>query len=76
MVAAELQSECANLAQECTDTLNATPAGRLQLVCPGQNLPLQPDQAQVLLTEHRLLSALLRKPLPMKPAMLDKCVAT
>ncbi len=75
MVAAELQGECADLAQECADTLNATPAGRLQLVCAGQNLPLQPEQAEALLAEHRLLNALLRKPLPMKPAMLEKCVA-
>ena len=39
-IAAERQLACAELASECTETLNETPAGRLQLVCAEEGLSL------------------------------------
>jgi len=72
-IAAERQLACAELATECTDTLNETPEGRLQLVCAEEGLSLEAVEPAVLL-ENRLLASGFRNPLPMAPPMRERCV--
>ena len=72
-IAAERQLACAELATECTETLNETPEGRLQLVCAEEGLSLEAVEPAVLL-ENRLLASGFRNPLPMAPPMRERCV--
>lgn len=72
-VGAETHSACQDLASECTDELNQTPAGRLQLVCAEEGLSLgELDPASLL--ENRHLQVAFNRPLPMPPRIRERCV--
>ena len=73
-VAAERQLACAELATECTDTLNETPEGRLQLVCAEEGLSLDGVEPTEVFNNRHLQVAFSR-PLPMTASMRERCVA-
>ena len=72
-VGAERQSACQDLASECTDELNQSPEGRLQLVCAEEGLFLGECDPSSLL-ENRHLQVAFNRPLPMPPRIRERCV--
>jgi len=72
-IAAERQLACAELASECTETLNETPAGRLQLVCAEEGLSLDGVEPTDLLG-NRDLQLVFGRPLPMPLPVRVRCV--
>lgn len=72
-VGSEMKMACGDLASECSDTLNETPEGRLQLVCAEAGLSLADKDPNAIL-ENRHLRVAFSRPLPMPPAIRKRCL--